>query len=63
MSSTTDKLGRAKAIIEADPKLKQTYESFKECMHYNETEALAATLGSRFDESADLLSGFGGNRG
>lgn len=63
MSNTAEKLGRAKAIIEADPKLKRTYESFKECMHYNDTEALAATLGSRFDEASDLLDSFGGNRG
>lgn len=61
MSNTQYKLQRARTIVEGDPKLKKTFETFKECMRYSEQEALAATLGSRFDESGDLLGSFGGN--
>jgi hypothetical protein len=61
MKELERKVLRAKVIIEQNPKLKRLYETFVEGMNYSETEALAATLGKRFDESTDLLEAFGGN--
>ena len=62
MSNTQEKLQRARTIVEGDPKLKRTYQAFKESFNYSEEEALTATLGHRFDEAGDLLGCFGGNR-
>ena len=60
MSKPNNKVARARAIVESDPKLKKLFNAFTECMNYSEEEALAATLGKRFSEPTDILGSLGG---
>jgi len=47
---TDVRLERARALVQADPKLRKVYQSFVTSFGYSEAEGLAAALGGRYSE-------------